>query len=56
MEEALRRGSYPVIGRLERDRLLLDLRSIPPGQDAELQRAIMAADLVVRPTAPSTLS
>jgi L-seryl-tRNA(Ser) seleniumtransferase len=56
LEEALRRGRYPVIGRLERDRLLLDLRSIPPGQDAELQRAIMAAELTVRPTVSSGVS
>ena len=38
----LRRGSPPVVGRLEAGRLLLDLRSVPPEQDEPLVRAILA--------------
>ena len=37
----LRRGSPPVVGRVEAGRLLLDLRSVPPGQDEPLVRAIL---------------
>ncbi len=33
---ALRRSARPVVGRVQRDRLLLDLRSVPPRQDQAL--------------------
>jgi L-seryl-tRNA(Ser) seleniumtransferase len=41
---AVRRGQVPaVVGRIERRRLLLDLRSIDPADDATLVTAILAA-------------
>jgi L-seryl-tRNA(Ser) seleniumtransferase len=41
---AVRRGQVPaVVGRLDRGRLLLDLRSIDPADDATLVTAILAA-------------
>jgi L-seryl-tRNA(Ser) seleniumtransferase len=41
---AVRRGQVPaVVGRMERGRLLLDLRSIDPADDATLVAAILAA-------------
>lgn len=43
MEEALRFGRPPVIGRIEAGRLLLDLRSVPPEQDNEFAAAVAAA-------------
>ena len=36
LEEALRRGDPPVVGRIHRERLLLDVRTIRPGQFALL--------------------
>jgi L-seryl-tRNA(Ser) seleniumtransferase len=42
----LRRGEPAVVGRLEGGRLLLDLRSVPPGDDDTLITAILA---VARP-------
>ena len=39
----LRRGEPAVVGRLEGGRLLLDLRSVPPGADDPLLTAILAA-------------
>ncbi len=38
----LRRGDPPVLGRLDRGRLLLDLRCVPPDQDPLLRKAILA--------------
>lgn len=38
----LRLGRPPVIGRVERGRLLLDLRCVPPEQDAVLRAAVLA--------------
>lgn len=42
-EEKLRRGEPPVIGRISDDRLLLDLRSVLPREDATLSRAVLKA-------------
>jgi L-seryl-tRNA(Ser) seleniumtransferase len=41
--EPLRSGATPVVGRLERGRLLLDLRCVPAGADAALVSAVVAA-------------
>jgi L-seryl-tRNA(Ser) seleniumtransferase len=42
--EAVRLGEHPaVVGRLENGRLLLNLRSVPPEQDARLLAAVVAA-------------
>ncbi|MTD53399.1 L-seryl-tRNA(Sec) selenium transferase [Amycolatopsis pithecellobii] len=38
--ELLRAGTPAVVGRVERDRCLLDLRAITPEQDAELDQAV----------------
>ena len=38
----LRRGEPAVVGRLESGRLLLDLRSVAPADDASLVDAILA--------------
>jgi L-seryl-tRNA(Ser) seleniumtransferase len=42
LEGALRRGSPPVIARIESDRLLLDLRSVPEDQEEALVEAVAA--------------
>ena len=39
----LRTGAPPVLGRIEGGRLLLDLRTVLPGQDAALRAAVTAA-------------
>ncbi len=39
---ALRLGDPPVVGRLERGRLLLDLRCVPAGRDASVVAAVLA--------------
>ncbi|GII52524.1 L-seryl-tRNA(Sec) selenium transferase [Planotetraspora thailandica] len=39
----LREGDPPVVGRVEGGRLLLDLRAVPPEQDEEVARAVLAA-------------
>jgi L-seryl-tRNA(Ser) seleniumtransferase len=36
LDESLRRGTPPVVGRIERDRVLLDLRTVLPEQDGVL--------------------
>ncbi len=41
--EPLRRGTPPVIGYVERDRLKLDLRTIFPSEDEALVHALQAA-------------
>ncbi|MEV4246353.1 L-seryl-tRNA(Sec) selenium transferase [Streptosporangium canum] len=40
----LRTGEPPVVGRVEGGRLLLDLRTLPPGRDDDVVRAVLAAD------------
>jgi L-seryl-tRNA(Ser) seleniumtransferase len=42
-EERLRRGEPPVIARIEKDRLVLDLRTVDPCEEAELVRALQVA-------------
>ncbi|HJP61083.1 MAG TPA: L-seryl-tRNA(Sec) selenium transferase [Gemmatimonadaceae bacterium] len=42
-EAALRHGDPPVIGRIEADRLLLDLRSVLPAEDSVLSAALLGA-------------
>jgi L-seryl-tRNA(Ser) seleniumtransferase len=39
-ERALRSGTPPVIARIEEDRLLLDLRTVFPDEEAELVRRL----------------
>ncbi len=41
--DLLREGDTPVIGRLDNDEVLLDLRSVRPTQDSMLERSIAAA-------------
>jgi L-seryl-tRNA(Ser) seleniumtransferase len=38
----LRAGTPPVVGRIQQDRLLLDLRSVFPRQDVDLVAAVEA--------------
>ncbi|MBM7808144.1 L-seryl-tRNA(Ser) seleniumtransferase [Geodermatophilus bullaregiensis] len=40
--EPLRRGACPVVGHVEDDRTLLDLRSVPPSADGDLAAAVLA--------------
>ena len=40
--ERLRLGEPCVVGRIERDRCLLDLRAVPEDQDDALRRAVLA--------------
>jgi L-seryl-tRNA(Ser) seleniumtransferase len=42
-DEKLRRGDPPVIGRITEGRLLLDIRSVLPREDATLSRAVLKA-------------
>jgi L-seryl-tRNA(Ser) seleniumtransferase len=39
-EKKLRGGMPPIIGRIENDRLVLDLRTVMPEEEAELTRAL----------------
>jgi len=41
--DALRSGEPPVIGRIEDDRVVLDLRTVLPGQDGTLERSLTRA-------------
>ncbi len=51
LADRLRAGAPPVIGRLEEDRLLLDLRTVLPDRDRELERTLLAAR---QPAPPSS--
>jgi L-seryl-tRNA(Ser) seleniumtransferase len=42
MERKLRMGQPPVIARIADDRLLIDLRTVLPEQDAVLLKALQA--------------
>jgi L-seryl-tRNA(Ser) seleniumtransferase len=42
LDARLRAGSLPVIGRIADGRLLLDLRSVPAGEDERLASALLA--------------
>jgi L-seryl-tRNA(Ser) seleniumtransferase len=41
--ERLRCGAVPVVGRVERGRCLLDVRTVPPERDDDLRAAVVAA-------------
>ena len=41
--EKLRTGDPPVVARIEADRLVLDARTVLPGEDAELLAAVVNA-------------
>jgi L-seryl-tRNA(Ser) seleniumtransferase len=43
IDRRLRKGALPVIGRVSEDRLLLDLRSVLPGEDTLLTEAVIRA-------------
>jgi len=47
---ALRTGNQAVLGRIERDRCLLDLRALDPGQDEALYLAVTAATATLAAT------
>lgn len=49
---ALRTGATPVVGRVERGHLLLDLRCIPADADDQLITAVLAAAKALDGTAP----
>jgi L-seryl-tRNA(Ser) seleniumtransferase len=40
---ALRRGDPPVVGRIEGERVLLDVRTVDPSEEGALQRCVLAA-------------
>jgi len=42
LESALRSGTPPVVGRIQADRLVLDLRTVLEGQEEDLARAVAA--------------
>ena len=43
LEQRLRLGAYPVIGRIANGKLMLDLRSVPDAHDDQLMRAVIAS-------------
>lgn len=53
LERRLRRGEPPVIARVEKERVLLDLRTVFPEEEADLARAVQrAAGALTSPVAP----
>jgi L-seryl-tRNA(Ser) seleniumtransferase len=43
IDRGLRAHDPPVVARIEHDRVVIDLRTVQPGEDAEIERAIRAA-------------
>jgi L-seryl-tRNA(Ser) seleniumtransferase len=46
IDRQLRAHDPPVVARIEHDRVVIDLRTVQPGEDAEIERAIRAAAAV----------
>jgi L-seryl-tRNA(Ser) seleniumtransferase len=42
IDRRLRAHDPPVVARIEHDRVVIDLRTVQPGEDAEIERAIRA--------------
>ncbi|MGH7444767.1 MAG: L-seryl-tRNA(Sec) selenium transferase, partial [Longimicrobiales bacterium] len=42
LDDALRRGDPSIVGRITADRLLLDVRTLPPDADAAVAAAVRA--------------
>jgi L-seryl-tRNA(Ser) seleniumtransferase len=42
-ERRLREGPIPVVARLEKERVILDLRTVLPGQEDDLVKAVAHA-------------
>jgi len=53
LEEALRRGHPPVIARIESDRLVLDLRTVPEEREEDLVLAVAALKEPRKPRPPA---
>ena len=52
MAQRLRTGTPPVVGRLERGRVIIDLRAVLPQQDEDLIDALVAGLQAVRVIRP----
>ena len=50
LEARLRKGNPPVVGRVAKGRILLDMRSVRDGELAELAGALVAAALTPAPS------